>query len=177
LVGSMGKNIKLRYRNPVELGWADMIRFDHEFVGRKTLEKIVADPKRKMVTLEWNAEDITDIYASQFRDEVPYPQMDRPNDSYWVPGPMTYHADQVLKDGKLIGISSGRTISQFYHRMISLCSIDVEFFALGTEVIVLWGDPGTRQKQVRAKVARFPYLQEERNSEVDVSKIPYVTRK
>jgi vanillate/3-O-methylgallate O-demethylase len=173
LVGSMGKDIKLRYRNPVDLGWGDMIKFDHEFVGRAALETMIANPKRKMVTLEWNGDDITDIYASQFRDETPYTQMDRPNDMYLVPGPMTYHADQVLKDGKVIGISSGRSISQFYHRMISLSSIDVEFSALGTDVIVLWGDPGTRQKQVRAKVARFPYLQEERNSEIDVSKIPH----
>jgi glycine cleavage system aminomethyltransferase T len=176
LVGSMGKDIKLRYRNPVELGWGDMIKFDHEFVGRAAVETMISNPKRKMVTLEWNGDDITDIYASQFRDETPYTQMDRPNDMYLVPGPMTYHADQVLKDGKVIGISSGRSISQFYHRMISLSSIDVEFSALGTDVIVLWGDPGTRQKQVRAKVAQFPYLQEERNSEIDVSKIPHGNR-
>jgi glycine cleavage system aminomethyltransferase T len=176
LFGSVGNDIKLRYRNPVELGWADMIKFDHEFVGRAALERIVANPKRQMVTLEWDTEDITDIYASQFRDGTPYQPMDRPNDMHWIPGPMNYHADQVLKGGRLIGISSGRSISQFYHRMISLCSIDTEFAALGTEVVVLWGDPGTRQKEVRTKVARFPYLQEERNSEIDVSKIPHGNR-
>ena len=56
--------------------------------------------------------------------------------------------------------------------MISLCSIDVEYGASGTEVIVLWGDPGTRQKDIRATVSRFPYLNENRNQAVDVSKIP-----
>ena len=172
LVGSMGTDVKLRYRNPVELGWGGMIKFDHEFVGRAALEKIVVNPKRKMVTLEWNTEDVVDVYASQFRDETPYLPMDRPNDMYLIPGPMTYHADQVLKDGKPIGISSGRAMSQFYHRMISLCSIDVAHSALGTEVTVLWGNPGTRQKEIRAKVETFPYLREERNSEIDVSNIP-----
>ena len=173
LVGSMGFDAALRYRNPVELGWADMIKFDHEFVGRAALEKLVANQKRQMVTLEWNAEDLGDIYISQFRDEEPYSQMDRPNDMYYQPGPHVYHADQVLRDGKLVGISSGRAISQFYHRMISLCSIDKESAGLGTEVAVLWGDPGTRQKEVRATVARFPYLNENRNQAVDVSKIAH----
>jgi glycine cleavage system aminomethyltransferase T len=104
--------------------------------------------------------------------------MDRPNDMYYEVSPRWfYHADQVLKDGKLVGISSGRSISQFYHRMISLSSIDVEYAALGTDVIVLWGNPGTRQKEIRAKVARYPYLTEERNDVVDVSKIPRAAKK
>jgi glycine cleavage system aminomethyltransferase T len=178
LVGSMGTDIKLRYRNPVELGWANRIKFDHDFVGRAAFEKIMANPKRQMVTLEWNAEDIGDVFASQFRDDVPYQHMDRPNDMYYEVSPRWfYHADQVLKDGKLVGISSGRSISQFYHRMISLSSIDVEYAALGTDVIVLWGNPGTRQKEIRAKVARYPYLTEERNDVVDVSKIPRAAKK
>jgi glycine cleavage system aminomethyltransferase T len=130
------------------------------------------------LTLEWNSEDVTDVYASQLRDGEPYQQMDRPNDAYYEPSlRKIYHADQVLKDGKMVGISSGRSISQFYQRMISLSSIDVEFSALGTEVIVLWSNPGTRQKEIRARVARFPYLQEERNDAVDVSKIPCATKK
>jgi glycine cleavage system aminomethyltransferase T len=172
----MGPDPKLSYRNPVELGWAGMIKFDHEFVGRAALEGMVAKPTRQMVTLEWNTEDIIDIYASQFRDGEPYPNMDRPNDCYYEVA-FTYHADQVLKDGKPVGISSGRAMSQFYHRMISLCSMDTELSSLGTEVTVLWGDPRTRQKEVRAKVARFPYLNENRNQVVDVSKILHRAKK
>jgi glycine cleavage system aminomethyltransferase T len=170
--GSMGPDPTLRYRNPVELGWAGMINFDHDFVGRRALERMVANPKRRMVTLEWNIEDVVDIYASQFRDEEPYPPMDRPNDVYYESSRAhVYHADQVLQDRKLVGISSGRSISQFYRRMLSLCSIDIECSTIGTDVTVLWGDPGTRQKEVHAKVARFPYLNENRNQDVDVSAI------
>jgi vanillate/3-O-methylgallate O-demethylase len=33
-------------------------------------------------------------------------------------------------------------------------------------------DPGSRQKEIRATVARFPYLQLERNDQIDVEKIP-----
>jgi hypothetical protein len=36
----------------------------------------------------------------------------------------------------------------------------------------VWGSPGGRQKEIRATVARFPYLQVERNDLIDVERIP-----
>jgi len=170
--GSMGPDIRLRYRNPVELGWGKMINFNHDFVGRKALEKEVAVPSRAMVTLVWNPEDIIDVCASKFRPGEPYASMDNPYERFVDGAGWAFYADQVLKDGRLIGISSGRTLSYNYHQMLSLCSIDVEHGELGTEVIVLWGEPGTRQKEIRAVVSRFPYLNENRNEDVDVSAIP-----
>ena len=38
---------------------------------------------------------------------------------------------------------------------------------------VVWGNEGTRQLRIRAKVARFPYLNEKRSETLDVSNIPY----
>lgn len=39
--------------------------------------------------------------------------------------------------------------------------------------MVVWGEPGTRQKLIRAKVARcWPYFDTGRNQKVDVSQIP-----
>jgi glycine cleavage system aminomethyltransferase T len=101
--------------------------------------------------------------------------MDSPNHYPFASGIHTFYADRVLKGGKLIGISSGRAHSFYFREMISLCSIDVEYSAMGTEVVVLWGNPGTRVKEIRAKVSRFPYLSENRNQVVDVRKIPHVT--
>jgi len=176
LAGSMGSDVGERYRNPVELGWGGMIKFDHDFVGRKALEKEVVNPRRKMVTLVWNAEDIIEVYASQFQPGEPYANMDNPNDVDWNVG-RTYHADRVLKDGKLVGVSSGREYTYYFREMISLSSIDVEYGTLGTEVVVLWGNPGARQKEIRAKVSRFPYLSENRNQVVDVSAIPCIASK
>lgn len=177
LAGSMGPDIRLRYRNPVELGLAGMIKFDHDFIGRKALEKEVANPRRKMVTLVWNTKDIIDVYASQFEPGEPYPNMDSPNHHTFEHGPHILYADQVLKDGKFIGVSSGRAYSYYFREMLSLCSVDLEYSAIGNEVVVLWGNPGTRQKEIRAKVSRFPYLIENRNQVVDVSKIPHIARK
>jgi vanillate/3-O-methylgallate O-demethylase len=49
------------YRSPVELGWARNIKFDHDFYGRATLEREVANPRRKIMTLIWNAADCEDV--------------------------------------------------------------------------------------------------------------------
>jgi glycine cleavage system aminomethyltransferase T len=168
LRGSMGQDLSLRYRNPVELGWGKMIKLDHDFVGRAALGKELAAPRRAMVTLVWNEADILDVHASQYRPGEPYLPLDSPNDA---PGTGLW-ADQVLRNGKRVGISSGRAYSYNYRRMLSLCSIDVEHAALGNEVDIVWGEPGKRQKHIRATVGRFPYLNENRNQDVDVSAIP-----
>jgi len=171
LAGSMGSDIGLRYRNPVELGWGGAVKFDHDFVGRAALETEVASPQRKMVTLEWNVEDVVDVYASQFRSGEPYAWMD-PLHIGQRQGQNILYADQVLKDGTVVGVSSGRQYSPYFRAMLSLCSIDVEQGELGNEVTVLWGEAGSPQKEIRATVARFPYLSENRNEKVDVNTIP-----
>ena len=56
--------------------------------------------------------------------------------------------------------------------MISLCCLDTPYTKLGTEVFVVWGEPGTRQKKIRAKVARFPYNNVLRNETTDVKTLP-----
>ena len=172
--GSMGDDLSLRYRNPVELGWANRIAFNHDFVGRAMLEKEVANPRRKMVTLVWNPEDILEVVASKFQPGEPYASIDRPNHMIEAGLQLCYHADQVLDgNGTFVGVSSGRVYSAYYRAMLSLCSIDVACGDLGNEVVVVWGEPGHRQKYIRATVSRFPYLNENRNETVDVTSIPH----
>jgi glycine cleavage system aminomethyltransferase T len=169
--GSMGPDLNLRYRNPIELGWAKTIKFDHDFIGREALEKEASNPRRAMVTLVWNSDDIMDVCQSQYESGEHYMPM---GNSHFGQehGYGVLYADKVLKNGELIGISSGRNYSYYYRNMISLCSIDNAYKELGTEVTVVWGNPGTRQKEIRAIVSRFPYLNENRNDEIDVSTIP-----
>jgi glycine cleavage system aminomethyltransferase T len=78
----------------------------------------------------------------------------------------------VLKDGKPVGISSGIVYSYYFREVISHCTIDIDLAHLGTEVIVKWGDFGGKIKDVRATVARFPYLDLEPNQTYDLSRVP-----
>lgn len=187
LFGSMGDDLAKRYVTPFDTGWENRIKWDHESVGKQALEEMAKAPRRTVVTLEWSTEDVVDVYASQFRDEEPYdPISDRPNDIRYDPGTLdqatgrmrtfTYHADKVLKNGREVGFSSGRAVSHSYRRMISLGFIERSLAEIGTEVTVVWGSPGWRQKEIRATVARFPYLQVERNDQVDVHAIPRLGR-
>jgi vanillate/3-O-methylgallate O-demethylase len=80
-------------------------------------------------------------------------------------------ADKVLdEDGHVIGVATSRCYSLYFRQMISLCTIDVAYSGIGTEVTVVWGNPGRRQKQIRATVQRAPYKQD--NRRMDVTALP-----
>jgi vanillate/3-O-methylgallate O-demethylase len=155
------EDLKDYYRSPVELGWSKNIGFDHDFIGREALENEVARPRRTMRTLVWNADDVVDVYASLFRAGAPYHFMDMPRDQrgfMW--------ADKVLRDGNLVGVSTSRGYSHYFRQMLSLCTIDIEWSDLGTEVALIWGNPGEPQKEIRATVASAPYKRDRRRDDL-----------
>jgi len=153
------------YRSPVELGWARNIKFDHEFIGRAALEEEVAHPRRTMVTLVWNAEDVADVYASLLRAGDPYDFMEMPRNllgSMWV--------DRVMAGGLNVGTSTSRCYSYYFREMLSLATVDVEFAQPATAVEVVWGRPGHAQKVIRANVAPAPYKRD--NRKIDLASLP-----
>jgi len=156
------------YRTPVELGWARYSTFDHDFVGREALEAEAADPQRVLATLEWNAEDVVDVYASLFRAGPTYKFMEMPHQQK-----RAMVADRVLVDGEDVGVATMRGYSYYFRTMLSLCTIDVEHRDVGTEVTVRWGegpDPVSPtvedhvQKEVRATVVPTPYKEDRRRA-------------
>ncbi|MBB6255240.1 aminomethyl transferase family protein [Nitrospirillum iridis] len=158
---------RARYRTPCEVGWQRSVRLDHAFIGRDAVEKELAAPKRTVVTLEWDPEDVLDIYASLLRPGEEYKYLEIPGSPAHR---RTYaHADHVLKNGRRVGISSGTVYSYHFRKVISMATIDLDQAEIGNQVVVLWGDFGGRMKEVKARVARFPYLAEGRNQTVDVA--------
>jgi vanillate/3-O-methylgallate O-demethylase len=148
-----GREISEYYRSPVELGWGRNVRFDHDFLGRAALEEEKAHPRRVIRSLEWNAEDVTDVYASLFDPtRRNHTFMDLPRDQrgfMW--------ADRVERNGRLVGVATSRGFSYSFRRMLSLATLDVECAEVGTEVEVVWGNPGDPEKVIRATVAPAPY--------------------
>lgn len=171
--GSAGGDLEKLHKNPFEMGLGKIIDFKHDFVGKNVLEAYRDNQKRTMVTLKWNADDIADVYASQFRDEEPYFPFGNPGQIGIVNGKVEISFDLVFNtNGKEIGVSGGRTVSYFHRAMLSLASIDLEYTELETEVIVLWGDLGSKQKKIRATVAPMPYNTNYSNKTFDVNNIP-----
>jgi len=154
------------YRSPVQLGWSRYVKFDHDFIGRDALETEVRSPAQTMVTLVWDPDDVTDVFASLFRqgDIPPYMELPRHRSNYgmWV--------DEVTVGDRLVGASTSRCYSYYFREMISLCVIDLEHAEPGTKVIVTWGRPGAAQKHIRATVAPAPYKQD--NRRIDVNALP-----
>ncbi|EJL27339.1 glycine cleavage system T protein (aminomethyltransferase) [Caulobacter sp. AP07] len=172
LEGSAGPDLAARYSNPIDLGWSHVVKFDHDFIGREALAALVAAPRRAVVTLIWNVQDILDVYASFFEKGPAHDFMTFQADTIWSKNGMVSHVDEVLKDGVRVGLSMGRVYSYYYRAMISLCPIDIAHADLGGEVEIVWGEPGARQKKIRATVARFPIFDLPRNEHIDVSAIP-----
>ena len=114
--------------------------------------------------LVWNVDDVVETYASLFRQGKPYHYMEMPRDQRGF-----MYADKVLKNNKPIGVSTSRGYSYYFRQMLSLCVIDVEHSEPGTEVIVVWGNPGEPQKEIRATVAPAPYKKD--NRRLDVTKL------
>jgi vanillate/3-O-methylgallate O-demethylase len=157
-------DIRAWYRSPVELGWGKSVKFDHDFIGRAALEQELAQPRRVMRTLVWNADDVLDVYGSLFRKGAPYSFRELPRDQRGF-----MYADRVEKDGALAGVATSRGYSFYFREMLSLCTIDVAHSAPGTEVEVIWGAPGEPQKRIRATVAPAPYKPDHRRADLSKS--------
>lgn len=176
--GSAGSAHEKLAMNPYETGLGRVINYStHDFVGKEALLAYKARPeseRRTMVSLEWNAEDIGEIYASQYRPgEEPVCPILTTGPAQMQSSAIRQEFDYVYdKDGKEIGISSGRTMSPYHNAMVSLCSLDIPEAEMGNEVFILWGDEGTRQMKVRAKVCPVPYNTDHDNKVFDVNTIP-----
>lgn len=137
-------DLRARYRSAVEVDWAWMADFDHDFVGKEALQAEMANPKRTIVSLEWNKDDIVDIYASQFTDD-PYKFMEMPSGVNEFAGD---HQNYVRDaEGNVIGYASVPVYSSWFHTTISETVIDVEKAAEGTEVTVDWGISVARSRR------------------------------
>ncbi|GHU67354.1 hypothetical protein AGMMS49983_18400 [Clostridia bacterium] len=166
------------YVTPFDVSWDYLINYDHEFIGKEALQKLASEPRSLCVTLEWNADDVGDIIASRSKGDsvTPFDRIDNLRDGT-DPGHWTdLTVDKVIIGGTVIGRTSGRVHDYYYKKTLSLAFIKEEYAKEGTDVIVLWGTPGTPQKEVHATVARFPYYNEEyRNETFEVSAIPQFT--
>lgn len=170
LPGSAGTDVSKRYFTPFELGWGHMVAFNHDFTGRHALQATPAT--RRPVTLIWNPEDVVAVYASQFTPGQQAQFMDFPANPIWTAHSTIVFADDVLHQGRPIGISSGRMFSSSYHSMISLAFLDEPLAQEGTQVEIIWGDPGTHQRHIRATVGRYPMLHLPKNRTIDLTRRP-----
>ncbi|MGH6613333.1 hypothetical protein [Sphingomonas sp.] len=151
------------YRSPIELGWQKSIKFDHEFYGRAALEAEMADIKRVRRTLVWNRDDVIEVFASLFENDVPYEYMEFPRHQWNV-----MYASKVMDGERLVGVATSRGYSYYFRKMLSHVVIDVDYAEPGTELTLVWGEPWTRQKTIRVTVAPSPFKTDNRRADLTV---------
>jgi vanillate/3-O-methylgallate O-demethylase len=151
------------FRKPGELGWGPHGEIRQgDFIGRDALlrDRASGVPGRTLVGLVWNADDVKNVFATLFEEDLDVvEQMELPRRA----GPAY---DQALVDGRPAGISTGRAYSATLRKMISLCVIDAAHAAPGTRATVVWGRPGTSQREIRATVAALPFKPDRRRVDV-----------
>lgn len=155
-------NIEDYYLTPYDLGYGPLVKFDHDFVGRKALEGMAGRVHRKKVTLVWSGADVERVFGSLFEQGDIRKYIDLPLANY-----STLPYDKVLRDGKVVGISTYTGYSYNERAMLSLAVMDVEHSEPGVEVTVVWGEEGRgsskptverhAQADIRATVAAAPY--------------------
>lgn len=156
-------NIEDYYLTPHDLGYGRIINFDHDFIGKAALQEMADKPHLTKVTLAWNHEDVTKVFASLMGKDVPYRYIEMPVSDYGLP-----QRDRVeTLDGNLIGYSTFGGYSANEGEFLSLAMVDGEHARAGTDVILVWGEPdgGSRKPQVephrqlniRATIGPVPY--------------------
>jgi vanillate/3-O-methylgallate O-demethylase len=162
LAGSFdSNNIEDYYMSPYALGYGPFIKFDHDFIGREALEKTQAKPHRRKVTFAWNAEDVVKVFASMFEPGNIYKYIDLPQSNY-----ASASYDKIMLGGKTVGFSMFSGYSYNERSMLSLGVVDADV-EVGTEVNLVWGEPGGgsrkptaerhRQFEMQAVVSPVPY--------------------
>lgn len=149
------------YFTPWDLDYGRLIKFDHDFVGREALQKRVAEPHKKKVSLVWNTEDVTAIHRS-LGTENNAKYMELPSGHY-----ASYPYDKVLRNGRVIGVSTYVGYLFADRAWVSLAVVDENEAELGRELTVVWGEESGgsnrplverhQQFEVRATVAAWPF--------------------
>lgn len=156
------------YLTPGDLGYARLIDFDHEFIGRDALRARPAEMDRVKVTLVWNPEDVAAVQRSLLEPGIPAKYIEFPKARFGM-----HQMDRVLVGDKTAGISFDLGYLANEHAFVSLATVENSYAAPGTEVVVMWGEsPASskpaveehRQVSIRATVAPAPYSSFARDS-------------
>jgi syringate O-demethylase len=157
------------YFTPWDLGYGSYVRFDHEFIGREALERMVEGEHRQKATLALDDDDVTRTIGTMFQPSGRAKFMDWPSAVYSM-----HQYDRVTVDGETVGVSTWISYSANEGKMLTLAVLDADHAEPGTEVTFVWGeeDGGTAkptvephvQTELRAVVSPVPYVEAVRTS-------------
>jgi glycine cleavage system aminomethyltransferase T len=157
------------YFTPWDLGYGSYVVFDHDFIGRESLEAMARADHRTKVTLALDDRDVTRTIGTMFGPGERAKFIDWPSAVYSM-----HQFDRVTVDGETVGVSTWIGYSSNEGKMLTLAVLDAVHAEPGTEVTFVWGeqDGGTAkptverhvQVEIRAVVSPVPYVEAVRTS-------------
>ena len=125
------------YRNPFDMGYGHILKFDHDFIGREALEAVKDEPHRRKVWMRWNDDDAMRIIRSSLFD-------DETKRAKFLDYPLSRYArvqfDQVHDKGRPAGVSTLCAYTVNVGGFFSLGMLDPESAVDGREVTIVWGE-------------------------------------
>jgi glycine cleavage system aminomethyltransferase T len=165
----LSPDIEDYYLTPWDLGYGHLVKFDHDFVGRETLERMADGEHRTKVTLVLNDGDVTRTIETMFQDTDRAKFIEWPNAVYAM-----HQYDSVTAGGETVGVSTWICYSANEGKLLTLAILDAEHAEPGTEVTLVWGEEGGGtakptvephvQTEIRAVVGPVPIVGAVRNS-------------
>jgi glycine cleavage system aminomethyltransferase T len=152
------------YVTPWDIGYGRLINFDHDFVGRDALQKLVDQPHATKVWLRWDPQDCARVLADSL-----FKKPGEGRTKYMIQ-PFTDYAvsqnDSVSSQGKPAGRSTYCSYTVNIGTFASIGVIDEEHARDGVELTLVWGEPdggsakpGVErhvQTEIRATVSSVP---------------------
>ncbi|WP_439030458.1 hypothetical protein [Gordonia terrae] len=125
------------YMYPWDLGYGNLVKFDHDFIGRQALEARADESRRRKVWLRWNTDDVSRISRDSMFGTGERPKiMCLPNCT-----PVTAYYDAVRIDDRIVGASMWGGLSTNIGEVVSLASLYEDDARDGDEVEITWGEP------------------------------------
>jgi vanillate/3-O-methylgallate O-demethylase len=161
------------YLTPWDIGYGHIVKFDHDFVGRASLERMANETHKQKVTLALDNEDMMRVLSSLYAEGDRAKYFEFPSAVYAM------HPFDAVKnaDGKVIGVSTWVGYSSNEGKMLTLAMIDPAEVEMGKEVKLVWGEPngGTTkptvephvQTEIKAVISPVPYSNVARNAYAD----------
>ena len=152
------------YVDPVEIGYENLIHYDHDFIGRDELRNRHDNQTRTKVTLVWDNDDVFAILRDSLQPNSNRPKyIDLP-----IPVYASFQADAVEAGGQCVGISQRISFSSNAGAILSQALVNLDRAKPSTKADLVWGEPNSRRTTVE--------LHELRSISVTVAPVPY-TRK
>jgi glycine cleavage system aminomethyltransferase T len=124
------------YQTPWDLGYGRLVKFDHDFIGRDALERLVDTPHRRKVWLRWDRDAVLGVFASLLGSGDHAKYMDMPAAHY-----ATLPFDSVLIAEELVGLSTYPVYTANVRDWFSLAMVDEAHAEDGAEMTIVWGEP------------------------------------